>query len=103
MPDERSKPLRKRRLVLCMGTDCNSGGQAESLYNKLVELLGERGPAWISKGPVRWEIATCLNMCGLGPNLVVYPEGTPYHNLDPETLEGIVRKSLQEANPEGNL
>src|SRR5260221_9206875 len=103
MPDELSKPLRKRRLVLCMGTDCNSRGQAESLHNKLVALLGERGPAWVSRGPVRWEIAACLNICGLGPNLVVYPEGTPYHNLDQEILDAIVRKVLQEANSEGNV
>ena len=102
MPDEIAKPLRKRRLVLCMGTDCNSQGQAEPLCNRLVELLGERGPAWVSRGPVRWEIAACLNMCEQGPNLVVYPEGIPYHHLDAETLGGIVRKCLQEANPEGS-
>jgi (2Fe-2S) ferredoxin len=98
MSDKISTPSRKRRIVLCMGPYCNSGGGAERLCDKLTELLGERGPAWMAKGPVRWEIATCLSMCGAGPNLLVYPEGTAYHNLEPKLLEQIVRQCLEDVS-----
>src|SRR5260370_26312131 len=97
LPDDQNKPVRKLRLVLCMGQYCNLRGQAEPLYDKMTELLGERGPAWAAKGPVRWEIATCLDMCGAGPNLVVYPENAAHNHLDAPTLEAIVRQCLAEA------
>ncbi len=96
LPDEQFKAVRKRRLVLCMGQYCNQRGQAEPLYSKMTELLGERGPAWAAKGPVRWEIATCLDMCGAGPNLVVYPEDVAHNHLDVPSLEIIVRQCLED-------
>lgn len=87
----------KKRIVLCMGQYCNRSGQAEPLYARLEALLGERGPAWLAKGPVRWEIATCLSMCGGGPNLIVYPGETVYNHLDLDTLDRVVRALLDEA------
>jgi len=96
--DQQSKLVRKRRLVLCMGQYCNLRGQAEPLYDKMTELLGERGPAWAAKGPVRWEIASCLDMCGAGPNLVVYPENVAHNHLDVKTLESIVRQCVEESD-----
>jgi (2Fe-2S) ferredoxin len=92
---------RKCRIVLCMGQYCNRGGQAEPLYNRLTELLGERRPAWSATGPVRWEIATCLSMCGAGPNLVVYPDDMACNHLDIATLEAVVEDVMQRANSGG--
>jgi (2Fe-2S) ferredoxin len=81
-----------------MGPYCNANGAAEALCDTLTDLLGERGPAWVARGPVRWEIATCLSMCGAGPNLIVYPQGTVYHELDAKMLDQIVRQCLQETS-----
>lgn len=92
----------KKRVVLCMGQYCNRGGQAEPFYSLLERLLGERGPAWMAKGPVRWEIAACLSMCGGGPNLIVYPDETVYNHLDLATLEQVIRALLEEAAREGD-
>ncbi len=95
MTDE--KPRRKKRLVLCMGAYCNRGGQAEPLYEMLRKALGEIGPAWTSKSPVRWEIANCLSMCGAGPNMIVYPEDIAYNHLDEKQLAEILNALLKEA------
>ena len=86
----------RRRIVLCMGRYCNQGGQAESLEACLTEYLGERGPAWRMKGPVRWEIANCLSYCGAGPNLILYPEDEIHHHMDRDTLEALVRSWLEQ-------
>jgi (2Fe-2S) ferredoxin len=86
-----------KRLVLCMGRYCNQGGQAEPLEACLRRYLGERGPTWRMKGPVKWEIANCLSMCGAGPNAVVYPDDVSYNHLDVHTLEALVQQLLHEA------
>ncbi len=92
-------PPRKRRVVLCMGPYCNQSGQAEPFYERLTQLLGERGPSWASSSnlPVKWEIANCVSMCGAGPNLVIYPEDVMVHHLDIATLERIVQELLRES------
>jgi NADH:ubiquinone oxidoreductase subunit E len=80
----------KRRIVLCMGEYCNLAGRAEPLYALLERQLGPRGPAWLAGGPVRWEIVTCLSMCGGGPNLIIYPEEAVHNYLDAATLARIL-------------
>jgi (2Fe-2S) ferredoxin len=89
-------PPRKKRIVLCMGQHCNHGKQAEPFYERLKQALGEIGPAWTARGPVRWEIANCLSMCDDGPNLVIYPEGACYHHLDEDLLEQILEACLKD-------
>ena len=86
---------RKPRIVLCMGPFCNQSGRAEPLYEYLTQVLGERGPAWAMKGRIRWEIANCLDMCGAGPNLIIYPGEETHHHLDRATLEVIVQELLK--------
>ncbi len=99
MTNEPIKP-RKRRIVLCMGKNCNAGGQAEPFYERLRQTLGDSGPAWSNPKPIRWEIANCLDMCTEGPNLIVYPEHTVYHHLDLATLDRILEQLLQESQAE---
>lgn len=93
MADEVKAPRRKR-LVLCMGQTCNYNSQAEPLYERLRQALGDPRPAFMSRAPVTWEIANCLSMCGTGPNLIVYPEKAIYHALDLEALEAIIAEHL---------
>ncbi|NLX08582.1 MAG: (2Fe-2S) ferredoxin domain-containing protein [Chloroflexi bacterium] len=86
---ENTGPAR-RRIVLCMGPFCNQGGRAERFYARLREVLGDPMPAFMARGPVTWETANCLSMCGAGPNLIVYPEDIVYNFLDDETLEQVI-------------
>jgi len=40
-----------------------------------------------------------IGMCGRGPNLIVYPEGTWYHGVTPEAAVEIVREHLKHGRP----
>ncbi len=93
-------PVRKRRIVLCMGKNCNEGGRASPFYERLRQVLGDIGPAWGNPKPIRWEIANCLDMCSEGPNLIIYPERTVYHHLDLATLDRILQQLLLESQTE---
>lgn len=39
--------------------------------------------------------ATCLSMCGAGPNLIVYPEDDVHNKIDADKLEAIIARYLQ--------
>jgi len=94
MPDETGKFPRKRRIVLCMGAFCNQGGRAEPFYERLQQELGDPMPPFMASGPVSWETANCLSMCGAGPNLIVYPDDVAYHHLNMDKLDRIIRYHL---------
>ena len=84
----------RTRLVLCMGQHCNHNAQAAPHYERLREVLGDPVPAYRAKGPVLWETATCLDMCGAGPNLIIYPDEIVYNALDLDTLDRILDEVL---------
>ncbi len=46
-------------------------------------------------------ITTCdsFGMCGRGPNMIVYPEGTWYHGVTAETAPEIVREHFKHGRP----
>jgi (2Fe-2S) ferredoxin len=85
----------KRRVVLCMGQYCNANGQAQALYDRLRAHLGDPVPPFMARGrAVTWEVATCLSLCGGGPNLVIYPDEVWFHRLDLDTLERVIAEYL---------
>lgn len=85
----------KKRIVLCMGEFCNQGGRADDLYERLRQELGDPVPAFMARGPVTWEIANCLSMCGAGPNVIIYPGEICYHAVDVELLEDIIKEHIR--------
>ncbi len=87
-----SKP--RTRLVLCMGQYCNRSAQAAPLYERLREVLGDPVPAYRASGSILWETATCLDMCGGGPNLIIYPDEIIHNALDLDALEHILDEYL---------
>jgi (2Fe-2S) ferredoxin len=77
------------RLVVCMGRHCNANGKAEPLYERLRAELGE--PAdFRTRKPIRWERASCLGQCDIGPNCVFYPDGIWFHQLTPADLDEVI-------------
>lgn len=96
MADGREDRPRRRRIVLCMGAFCNVSGRAEPLYEGLHAAFGDPGPAFMAHGPVSWEVANCLDMCGAGPNLILYPENEDFHALDAARLQAIIDRLKRE-------
>jgi len=47
---------------------------------------------------IRAQKAGCLDVCQLGPALVIYPEGTFYGNLTLDSLDQIVEEHLMKGN-----
>ena len=88
-----SKP--RTRLVLCMGQHCNESAQAAPLYERLRDTFGDPVPAYRATGPVLWETATCLDMCGAGPNLIIYPDEIVHNALDLDALNRILAEVVK--------
>jgi len=90
------QPPRKRRIVLCMGQFCNQSGRAQPLYDRLQQELCDPGPAFMSRGKtITGETATCLSMCGAGPNLILYPDDIDFNHLTPEKLEAFIQEYIR--------
>ena len=64
---------------------------ARSYLKKRCKELGIHG-----KGAIRINNAGCLDRCGHGPVLVIYPEGTWYTYIDREDLDEIITRHLQQ-------
>jgi (2Fe-2S) ferredoxin len=85
-------------VVICQGTSCTEKGQgapARALRNAIF------GAGLAAR--IRTTRATCLNLCGLAPNLVVYAAGprpgapaggTWYCGVTPAAAERIVTEHL---------
>ena len=94
-------------VVICQGTSCTEKGQglpARELRNALFEEgLQER---------VRVTRATCLNLCSLSPNMVVYAAvpgpatpagGAWYCGLSPSKMRRIVAEHVKGGRPPEDL
>jgi (2Fe-2S) ferredoxin len=86
---------RRKRIVLCRGQYCNMGRRADKLYQRLDLLVAELNGDQYPK-PIKLEIANCLDMCGAGPNLMIYPEGIACNGVEESMLEGIVEEYIKE-------
>ena len=61
-----------------------------ALIDAFKEELTQRG----LQKQVRAQRAGCLDACGQGPTLVIYPEGTYYGNVQVEDIAELVEKHI---------
>jgi (2Fe-2S) ferredoxin len=87
-----------KHIFICSGYYCDPNREATKLYNRLPKLLGEMGD-YDNPNRIKRGLSPCLGVCVGGPLLVVYPEGTWYHNVDDQLLERIVDEHLRAGNP----
>ncbi len=76
------------RVIVCTGVNCKAAGCGQRIYRRLEALLAEADPL---RPPFLLRTANCLDMCGDGPNMVIYPGNRRYNHLDEDAAEAIVR------------
>jgi (2Fe-2S) ferredoxin len=89
-------PPRRTRIVLCRGQYCNMSRRADKLYKRLEVLVDDINGDQYPK-PVKLEIASCLDMCGAGPNLVIYPDGIVCNGVEENMLDQIVTEHVKKS------
>lgn len=86
-----------RHVLICTSTTC-SEGDPFGLRLQMQQLLRRKlGPDFEKK--IRVTKTHCLGQCGLGPNIVVYPEGVWYKNVKPKDIPEIVESHLLGGKP----
>ena len=80
---------RRRDILVCVGGGCISSG-AEGVRDALRREIAEHG----LDGEHRVVEVGCVGACGLGPVVVVRPEGTFYREVTPEDARRIVEEDL---------
>jgi (2Fe-2S) ferredoxin len=73
------------------GKACCGETRGMELVNKFKEVLRDKG----IQGKVRAQRSGCLDACGNGPALVIYPEGTYYGQVTINDVERIVEQHIQ--------
>lgn len=82
----------RRRVVLCLGEYCNLSRRADKLYRQLQPLVAAANAEGAN---LKLETARCLNMCGAGPNLVIYPDNLVFNQLDEAKLAALAEEQLK--------
>ncbi len=65
----------------------------------LIEVFKKEVAAVGKSQKVRVQKSGCLGVCGSGPSLVVYPEGSWYGKIQPSDVQEIVQSHIQEGKP----
>jgi (2Fe-2S) ferredoxin len=73
------------------GKACCGETRGMELVNKFKEVLRDKG----LQGKVRAQRSGCIDACGNGPALVIYPEGTYYGQVTIYDVERIVEQHIQ--------
>lgn len=86
-----------RHVFICTSTTC-SEGDPFGLRLQMHQLLRKKLGADFEK-KVKVTKTMCLGQCGLGPNMVVYPEGVWYKGVKPRDIPEIVEQHLLGGKP----
>ncbi len=88
----------KRHIFMCRGPDCCSHDKGNPIWKYLKTRLKELGLSG-RNGTVYRSKVECLRICQNGPIVVVYPEGTWYHQVDEAKMERILQNHILQGKP----
>jgi (2Fe-2S) ferredoxin len=91
----------ERHVFVCTsGKHCPElDGDGLGVHARLKKLVVQAG----INGRVRVNHSGCLDQCGYGPMIVVYPDNVWYWGVQPEDVEEIVREHLIGGQPVARL
>lgn len=93
---ELNSPFEKHVFVCTGGEYCPMlDGDSKEIHKAFKEQVAKAG----LKGRVRVNNSGCLDQCGHGPNVVVYPEGVWYSHLKVEDVPVIIEEHLIGGRP----
>lgn len=87
----------ERHVFVCTGGDwcATLDGDGLGVHARLKKAVKEAGLT----GRVRINHAGCLDQCGYGPMIVIYPDTVWYWGVQPDDVDEIVREHLQGGRP----
>jgi (2Fe-2S) ferredoxin len=88
-------PFQKHIFVCTGGSVCPFEGNSAGVHARLKELVKKAGLSV----QVRVNQAGCMDQCGHGPMVVVYPENIWYCNVGVDDAEEIFREHLVGGRP----
>ncbi len=77
------------------GPWCGHDGDTDAIVNRLKRGVSEAG----LKGHVRINRSGCLNQCGHGPMVVIYPEGRWYAGVQADDVPELLTEEIINGRP----
>ena len=87
--------FRKHVFICTYGPYCGFDGDTEGLMKRLKQRVAEAG----LRDEVRINRAGCLNQCGHGPNVVVYPDDVWYCGVQIDDADELFEEHLLHDRP----
>ena len=87
-----------RHVFMCTGPSCCSPEQGAVAWEALKENLNQAGLDKGENACYRTKVG-CLRICKHGPAMVVYPEGTWYHDMTADKIPQFVQQHLVQGQP----
>lgn len=87
-------PAKRTQVLVCAGTGCTIGNSGELIteFEKEIKALGLENEIEVLR-------TGCLGLCGVGPNISIYPDNIIYKSVKVEDVKEIVMEHFYKGRP----